>query len=88
VKRDMKDWNIAKELADWREWKLAIHVPKHLYGRCLHTNLIEAKSPCSKQGKLDPPIWQTGLSGFVDSNGSQGRRRHSMREPLLRPSDI
>jgi hypothetical protein len=27
VKRDLKDWCIAKELAlDRREWKLAIHV--------------------------------------------------------------
>jgi hypothetical protein len=29
VKRDLKDWCITKELAlDWREWKLAIHVPE------------------------------------------------------------
>ncbi|TVT99309.1 hypothetical protein EJB05_55308, partial [Eragrostis curvula] len=28
VKRDMKDWNIAEELAmDRREWKQAIHMP-------------------------------------------------------------
>jgi hypothetical protein len=30
VKRDLKDWCITKKLAlDRREWKLAIHVPKH-----------------------------------------------------------
>lgn len=29
VKKDMKDWNIAEELAmDRREWKQAIHVPE------------------------------------------------------------
>jgi hypothetical protein len=29
MKRDLKDWCIAKELAlDRREWKLAIHVSK------------------------------------------------------------
>jgi hypothetical protein len=29
VKRDLKDWNITKELAlDKREWKLTIHVPE------------------------------------------------------------
>jgi hypothetical protein len=32
MKRDLKDWNIIKELAlDRREWKLAIHVPKPRY---------------------------------------------------------
>ena len=29
VKRNLKDWNIAMELAiDRRQWKLAIHVPE------------------------------------------------------------
>jgi hypothetical protein len=32
-------------------------------------------------GKLDSPA-------FVDSNGNQGHRRHSMMELLLRPSDV
>jgi hypothetical protein len=31
---------------------------------------------------------KTGLSGFVDFNGSQGCRRHSTRELLLRPSNV
>jgi hypothetical protein len=30
-------------------------------------------------GKTNPPAWQTGLTSFVDFDGSQGRRRHSMR---------
>jgi hypothetical protein len=37
---------------------------------------------------MDRPVWQTGWSGLVDSDGSQGRRRHSTRELLLQPSDV
>jgi hypothetical protein len=33
-------------------------------------------------------IGKTGRSGFIDFDCSQGRRRHSMRELLLWPSDI
>jgi hypothetical protein len=30
VKRDMKDWDIVKDLViDMAAWKLAMHVPKH-----------------------------------------------------------
>ena len=29
VKRDLKDWDISKELAlDWSAWRLAINVPE------------------------------------------------------------
>ena len=29
VKRDLKDWNISKEIAlDWSVWKLAINMPE------------------------------------------------------------
>jgi hypothetical protein len=38
--------------------------------------------------KLDCLVWQIGWCSFVDSDGSQGRRRHSTRELLLQPSDI
>jgi hypothetical protein len=55
---------------------------------CLHTNQIGAKTPYSKQGKLDALIFQTGLFGFVDSDGSQGRRRHSTIKLVLLPSDV
>jgi hypothetical protein len=51
-------------------------------------NQSGAESPYSKQGKMDPSVWQIGQSDFIDSDGSQGRRRHSTREPLLRPSDV
>jgi hypothetical protein len=32
-----------------------------------------------KQEKPDRSVWQTGWSSFVDSDGSQGHRWHSMR---------
>jgi hypothetical protein len=38
--------------------------------------------------KIRLSVWQTGWSDFVDSDSSQGCRRHSMRELLLWPSDI
>jgi hypothetical protein len=41
-----------------------------------------------KQEKSDYLVWQTGLSGFVDSDDSQARRRHSTWELLLQPSDV
>jgi hypothetical protein len=51
-------------------------------------NQIGAGSSYLKQERSDCPIWQTGSSDFVDSDGSQGHRWHSTRELLLRPSDV
>jgi hypothetical protein len=35
---------------------------------CSHTKQTRAESSYSKLGKLDGLVWQTGLSGFVDSD--------------------
>jgi hypothetical protein len=47
---------------------------------------VAHKSDMSR--KLLLKIGKIGLSGFVDSDSSQGHHRHSMREFLLRPSDV
>jgi hypothetical protein len=44
---------------------------------------IGAERTYTKQEKPEHVVWQTELSGFVDSDGSQGHRRHLTREPLL-----
>jgi hypothetical protein len=41
----------------------------------VHTKRTRAESFCSKQGKLDTLVWQTGGSGFVRSGGNQGHCR-------------
>jgi hypothetical protein len=56
--------------------------------KCCHMNRTGARSSYSKQEKPDYPVWQTGWSSFVNSDSSQGHRRHSMRELLLHPSDV
>jgi hypothetical protein len=53
-----------------------------------HTNQTGTGSSCPKLRKPDCPVWQIGWSGFIDSDGSQGRRRHSTRELLLWSSDV
>jgi ribonuclease HI len=37
---------------------------------CCHMNWIGAGNSCSKQEKPNYPVWQTGWSGFVDSDDS------------------
>jgi hypothetical protein len=41
---------------------------------CLHMNRTRVGSSCSKQRKPDTLVWQTGGSGFIGSDGSQGHR--------------
>jgi hypothetical protein len=49
-------------------------------------NVLPQESDRSR--KLLLKTGKIGLSGFVNSDGSQGYRRHLTRELLLRPSDI
>jgi hypothetical protein len=51
-------------------------------------NRTGAESSYWKQEKLDCPVRQTGWSGFVDFDISQGHRRYSMRELLFWPSNV
>jgi hypothetical protein len=55
---------------------------------CSHTKQRRARRSSLNVGKPDGPVWQTGLSGFVGTDDSQGRHRASTREPLLQPSDV
>jgi hypothetical protein len=81
--------SISAEVFTHYAWHLeVVNSPAELPKICLHMNRIRAGSTCSKQEKLDPPIWQTGLSGFINFDDSQGCHWHSMMELLLWPSDI
>jgi hypothetical protein len=55
---------------------------------CSHMKRRRARRSSLNVGKSDGPVWQTGLSGFVETDDSRGRHRASMREPLLQPSDV
>jgi hypothetical protein len=77
---------VPPPLQAWRAW--SSQFSNGVVKMCLHMNWTRSGSSCSKQEKMDPLVWQTGVSGFVDSDGSQGRRCHSTRELLLWPSDI
>jgi hypothetical protein len=53
---------------------------------CSHMKQTRARSSCSKLGKLDSPVWQTGQSSFVGSDDSQGHRRLQQGRPS--PSQV
>jgi hypothetical protein len=55
---------------------------------CSHMNRTKARSFYLNKEKLNPRDWQTGLSDFVNFDGSQRRHRHSSIKLLHQPSDV
>jgi hypothetical protein len=51
---------------------------------CLHTKQTRAGSSCSKLGKLDCLVWQTGCSSLIGFGGSQ--EHHRLRRQSGAPS--
>jgi hypothetical protein len=64
---------------------------EHICPKFVHVKTMDQTptgSFCSKPQKPDSSVWETGRSGFIETDGTQGHRRTSTREPLPWPSDV